>query len=58
MNLLQYSKVWHTFCVQFSIEKKLLFFTVNFLENLHASTYDIQFYIYRVKNATDGNPDL
>ena len=46
-------------CVKISIEKSMVIFSVNLLENLHASTYDIYNYIYKVrKNATDGNSDL
>ena len=40
-------------------EKSMVISSVNLLENLHASTYDIYNCIYKVrKNATDGNPDL
>ena len=46
-------------CSKFSIEKSLVFFLVNLLEILHASTYDILLYIYKVKKlAADGNPEL
>ena len=39
--------------------KILSFFLVNLIEILHASTYDILVYIYKVKKtAADGNSDL
>ena len=39
--------------------KKLSFFSVNLFKNLHASTYTILLYIYKVKKiAANGNPDL
>ena len=46
-------------CPQALIEKSLVFLTVNLHEILHASTYDILVYIYKVKkSAADGNPEL
>ena len=36
-------------CVKISIEKSMVIFSVNLLENLHASTYDIYNCIYRYK---------
>ena len=46
-------------CSKFSNEKSLVFLTVNLDEILHASTYDICKYIYKIeKIAADGNPDL
>ena len=36
-------------CTKFSNEKSSFFFPVNFLEKLHASTYDLYNYIYEVK---------
>ena len=45
--------------IKFSIEKSLVFFSVNLFKNLHASTYTILLYIYKVKKiAADGNPEL
>ena len=37
--------------IKFSIEKSLVFSSVNLLEILHASTYDILVYIYKVKKS-------
>ena len=45
--------------IKFSIEKSLVLFSVKLIEILHASTYDILVYIYKVKKpAADGNSDL
>ena len=46
-------------CPQALIEKSLVFLTVNLYEILHASTYGIYNYIYKIKkSAADGNPEL
>ena len=45
-------------CSKFSIEKSLVFFSVNVFENLHASTYDILVYIYKVKKIAAASPRL
>ena len=46
-------------CPQTIVEKSLVFLTVNFHEILHASTYGIYNYIYKIKkSAADGNPEL
>ena len=37
-------------CTKFSNEKSLVFLTVNLYEILHASTYTIYAYIYKVEN--------
>ena len=37
-------------CTKFSNEKSMFFLTVNLYEILHASTYAIYAYIYKVKN--------
>ena len=36
-------------CSKFSNEKSLVFFTVNLVENLHVSTYDIYEYTYKIE---------
>ena len=41
-------------CSKFSNEKSLVFLTVNLLEILHARTYDIHKYIYKVKKNRGG----
>ena len=46
-------------CTKFSNKKSSVFFPVNLLENLHASTYTIYKYIYKIKkNPPNGNPEL
>ena len=46
-------------CPQALIEKSLVFLTANLYEILHASTYGIYNYIYKIKiSAADGNPEL